>query len=205
MLEEKVEQLVLFIEKQELENSIQDPKLYDELFAAYLFLNDLWVSARLHINLRLIYLNSYRVNARYLWKRIPVAAKNGNQELEQMHKIFLHLCKNDIVELYKQIDNFKWSKSVAEIMYELKERIRMDAIDLIGQAYTSIFENVFAEMTNLTPEMIEDTCKRLNWEIQSGPSPRLILPKKPVIEKVSALNSEDQLQKLTSFVSFLEN
>lgn len=45
MLQEKLEQLVKMLEKQELENSIQssqfDPKLYHELFAAYLFLDDL--------------------------------------------------------------------------------------------------------------------------------------------------------------------
>lgn len=41
MLQEKMEQLVAFLEKQELENTIQDPKLYDELFAAYLYFNDL--------------------------------------------------------------------------------------------------------------------------------------------------------------------
>lgn len=147
----------------------------------------------------------YRVNARFLWKRIPVAAKNGNQELEQMHKIFQCLCKNDVVELYKLLDAFKWSKSVAEIMYELKEKVRMDTIDLIGRAYTSIFENVFGEMTNLTKDMIEDTCKRMEWEIQEGPFPRLILPKKPKADKICSLNAEDQLQKLTSYVSFLEN
>lgn len=146
-----------------------------------------------------------RVSARYLWKRIPVAAKSGNEELEQMHKIFLCLGKNDVVELYKLLDSFKWSKSVAEIMYELNEKVRMDTIDLIGRAYTSIFENVFCEMTNLSPDMIEDTCKRLKWEIQEGPTPRLILPKKPVSNKVSTLNAEDQLQKLTSYVTFLEN
>lgn len=41
MLQEKMEQLVAFLEKQEQENLIQDPKLYDELFAAYLYFNDL--------------------------------------------------------------------------------------------------------------------------------------------------------------------
>lgn len=134
-----------------------------------------------------------------------MAVKNGNQELEQMHKIFQCLCKNEVVELYKLLDNFKWSKCVAEIMYELKEKIRMDTIDLVGHAYTSIFENVFGEMTNFTQDMIEDTCKRLDWDIQDGPHPRLIFPKKPVGEKVSTLNAEEQLQKLTSYVSFLEN
>lgn len=41
MLQEKLEQLVAVLEKQELEDTIHDPKLYDELFAAYLFLDDL--------------------------------------------------------------------------------------------------------------------------------------------------------------------
>lgn len=41
MLQEKLEQLVKMLEKQELENSIHDNKLYHELFAAYLFLDDL--------------------------------------------------------------------------------------------------------------------------------------------------------------------
>lgn len=41
MLQEKLEQLVAILEKQELEETIQDPKLYDEMFAAYLFLDDL--------------------------------------------------------------------------------------------------------------------------------------------------------------------
>lgn len=92
-------------------------------------------------------------------------------------------------------------------MYELKEKVQLDNLQLIGYAYTSILENVFAEMTNQTPDMVTETCERLNWEIQTGevPFPRLILPKKPIVEKVAALDAEDQLHKLTSFVSFLEN
>lgn len=121
-----------------------------------------------------------------------------------MHKVYECLWKNEMVEFYKLID-YKWSTSVAEVMFELKEKIQMDNIQLIGYAYSSIHENVFAEMTNQPPEMINDTCKRMNWEIQDGPSPRLILPKKPVLEKVSALDAEDQLHKLTTYVSFLEN
>lgn len=41
MLQEKLEQFIKLIEKQELEDSIQDPKLYHELFGAYLFMDDL--------------------------------------------------------------------------------------------------------------------------------------------------------------------
>lgn len=90
-------------------------------------------------------------------------------------------------------------------MLELKEKIQMETVNLIGRAYTSIFENVFAEMTNLTPERVAETCKNLEWEIQDGPSPRLIIPKKPQVDKMAVLNAEEQLYKLTDLVSFLEN
>lgn len=91
-------------------------------------------------------------------------------------------------------------------MFELKEKVQASNIQLIGKSYTSIFENVFAEMTNNhTPEMVNEECKRLNWEIEEGPHPRLIIPKKQSVHESSVLDSEDQLKKLTYFVSFLEN
>ncbi|CAO1316911.1 unnamed protein product [Diamesa serratosioi] len=185
MLEEKIEQLVAMLEKQELEDSIQDPKLYHELFAGYLYLNDL-------------------NNARFLWKRIPAAVKAGNPEIEQMWKIHSCLWKNEIPEFYNLI-KFEWSVGVREVMFELKEKVQLETIHLVGRAYSSIFENVFAEMTNQTPEQIVDTCKNFNWEVQDGAFPRLIIPKKPVIEKISCLDAQDQLSKLTDYVSFLEN
>lgn len=41
MMDEKVTELVQMLEKQELETSNQDPKLYCELFSCYLYLEDL--------------------------------------------------------------------------------------------------------------------------------------------------------------------
>lgn len=60
-------------------------------------------------------------------------------------------------------------------------------------------------MLNQTPETVSDLCVSLGWEIQNGSYPRLIIPKKKDIEKVDTATAEDQLQKLTDFVSFLEN
>lgn len=60
-------------------------------------------------------------------------------------------------------------------------------------------------MLNQTPESLDELCKKLDWEIQSGAYPRLVIPKKKIVEKVDSATAEDQLQKLTDFVSFLEN
>uniref|UniRef100_A0A1Q3F911 Putative cop9 signalosome complex subunit 8 n=1 Tax=Culex tarsalis TaxID=7177 RepID=A0A1Q3F911_CULTA len=187
MFSEKIRQLTALLEKQELEapNGIVSIQLYSELFAAYLYQNDL-------------------CNARFLWKRIPQSAKNGHAELEQMYKVYQCLWNNDTAGFYKVI-NHDWSKHVSELMFELKEKIQQETVNLIGRAYSSIFENVFAEMTNQTPDMIDEMCRTLNWEIVQGPQPRLIMPKHPAADKPVVVSSEDQLQKLTDFVSFLEN
>lgn len=60
-------------------------------------------------------------------------------------------------------------------------------------------------MLNQTPEALNDLCKGRGWEIQNGSYPRLVIPKKPIVQKIDTATAEDQLAKLTDFVSFLEN
>lgn len=121
-----------------------------------------------------------------------------------MYKIFQCLWNNDTPGFYKEM-NFEWSKSVAELMFELKEKVQLETINLIGRAYSSISENIFGEMINKLPETIDETCKNLGWEIEVGARPRLIQPVKPGPDKIFHTTPEDQLQRLTEFVSFLEN
>lgn len=121
-----------------------------------------------------------------------------------MCKVYQCLWNNDLPGFYKEV-NYEWSRNVAETMFELKEKIQAESVNLIGRAYNSIFENVFADMTNQKPEVMVETCKNLGWEIVEGPAPRLIIPTKPAPENVVSTTSEDQLHKLTDFVSFLEN
>uniref|UniRef100_A0A6B2EGA7 Putative signalosome subunit 2 csn8 n=1 Tax=Phlebotomus kandelakii TaxID=1109342 RepID=A0A6B2EGA7_9DIPT len=187
MLPENIDQQIAALERQELEapNGVASLQLYTELFAAYLYKNDL-------------------SQARFLWKRIPQNIKGGNAELERMFTVLQCLWSNKNVEFYKAI-TYDWSKTIAKIMNDLKEKVQAETINLIGRAYSSIFENVFVDMTNYSPDAVTDTCKSLNWEIGDGPPPRLIIPKKPPVEKMAFTSCEDQLQKLTDFVSFLEN
>lgn len=85
------------------------------------------------------------------------------------------------------------------------EKVHQETVHLIGLAYSSIFEDCLCTMINQTPETIADTCTGLGWEIQDGPFPRLVIPKRPAPREIAGASSEDQLAKLTDFVSFLEN
>ncbi len=89
--------------------------------------------------------------------------------------------------------------------FRCADKVQEETINLVALAYSSIFEDYLCTMLNQTPEALNEICGTLGWEIQSGPYPRLIIPKKQVIEKMDSATAEDQLQKLTDFVSFLEN
>lgn len=78
-------------------------------------------------------------------------------------------------------------------------------MDLIGQAYTSIFENVLIEKADIPSEKIKEICESLNWKIEEINNSRLIIPKRKIQEKPINTSSEDQLLVLTDFISFLEN
>uniref|UniRef100_A0A336LN08 CSON012289 protein n=1 Tax=Culicoides sonorensis TaxID=179676 RepID=A0A336LN08_CULSO len=96
MLDEKIDQLVQMLEKQEMEATNISVTIYTELLAAYLYQGDL-------------------NNANYLWKRIPVSIKQGNRELERLQKIYRHLIDNDYPAFYRALD-FDWSRNIAEII-----------------------------------------------------------------------------------------
>lgn len=84
------------------------------------------------------------------------------------------------------------------------DRYQQETINLIGNAYSSIAEPTLAEMVNHSLETLPQLCKSLDWEIVEG-TPRHIVPKKPPTDRVAQTACEDQLRKLTEFVSFLES
>lgn len=86
-----------------------------------------------------------------------------------------------------------------------KDKVHEETINLVALAYSSIFEDCLCTMLNQTPETLNDLCEAHGWEIQAGNYPRLVIPKKKIVAKVDSATAEDQLQKLTDFVSFLEN
>lgn len=94
---------------------------------------------------------------------------------------------------------------MAELMTELREKIYQETITLIGLAYSSIFEDRLCDMIAQSPDVVGDTCQALGWTIEDGPYPRLVIPKRAPESEGEIAGAEEQLAKLTDFVSFLEN
>lgn len=120
-----------------------------------------------------------------------------------MYKVYQCLWNSNLIAFHKEI-KYEWSKAVAEVMFELVEKIQLETVNLIGRAYSSVFETNFADMTNQNPATIRETCMALDWDFEEFPV-KAIIPKKPLVGKEITTSAEDQLGKLTDFVSFLEN
>lgn len=84
----------------------------------------------------------------------------------------------------------------------LVEKARSRAVDLISQAYSTISLETVAQMTGLTPEVAGSACLERGWLIEADT--HMVHPIRPVQEEAGHTSSEDQLYKLTNFVSFLE-
>lgn len=185
MLDEKLDQLAALLEKQEMETTNVSPALYMELLAAYIYQGDY-------------------INANFLWKRIPAGIKANNKELERMHQIFRSLQDSDLPTFYKAME-FDWSRNTAEIMFELKNKVKTECINTVGRTYCTIFQSVLMNLANLSPEMVAETCQTMGWQVIAGADPIIVIPKPTEPPKMPLASAEEQLTMLTDFISFLEN
>ncbi|XP_044729676.1 COP9 signalosome complex subunit 8 [Chrysoperla carnea] len=187
------------LEKQELEawvqNNVPSVQVYAQLLAVYLYQNDL-------------------CNAKYLWKRIPQNVKNTHSELLQIWSVGQHMWKRDYQSTYSTLSTTTWPEYIKDIMKSLLDNVRERAINLIQQSYSSLSINAVSTMTGLTQDDIKNNIlSKYHWTLDTTDSNIIILP--TIQQQQSLINnnnnqtlttsSEDQLYKLTEFVSFLEN
>jgi len=82
-------------------------------------------------------------------------------------------------------------------------QVRSRALELVGSAYSSINIEDLAKHLGETPaQALASAASQPGWQLADG---NMVLPIKPAPLTGPALTSEDQLEKLTQFVSFLEN
>ncbi|EEB10874.1 COP9 signalosome complex subunit, putative [Pediculus humanus corporis] len=187
MLAANLEALAQNLEKQELENAASgatvSPQLYSQLLAIYLLQNDL-------------------NNAKYLWKRIPQSIKTTHPEIFNIWKVGQKMWQRDFPGIYEAL-NRQWSNDVAEIMQKLLEKTHQRAANLVATAYSSLSVDALAAFTGLSIEEAIQQGLDAGWQIDRETN--IVKPCRPVNNIVQVVSCEDQISKLTDFVSFLEN
>lgn len=88
-------------------------------------------------------------------------------------------------------------------VYSVLDVVRSRAVDLISQAYSSITLETVSAMTGLTPDICIPACVERGWTVEQDS--HMVHPVRQNVEPIGQTSSEDQLYKLTDFVSFLEN
>lgn len=182
---QNVDNLMVELETAELDlaDGFATSQIYSQLLAVYLLKNDL-------------------CQAKYLWKRIPAAVKNNCSDLHNIWTVAQKMWQRDWQGTHAAL-NFEWNMGVSEIMNALKERIRERAIALVENAYSSLDITTFSNMTGLSVTEAREILQEKGWNI-TGTTVRPVKVEKeePSIHETI---TEEQLNKLTQFVSFLEN
>nr|CAG4635109.1 EOG090X0F3A [Alona affinis] len=164
----------------------------------------------LHSQLLCIYLCNFDLcNAKFLWKRIPAQEKTVHPILAQIWEVGKKLWLKERNAVFALIRATQWPATIQPYMACLEDVYRQKSLQLIGKAYLSIQAASFAELVGYSdqPEEVEKLLERLQREQgwTCDVAARLIMPKRPAAPNVPLMRNEEQLQSLTSFVSFLEN
>ncbi|XP_013381777.1 COP9 signalosome complex subunit 8 [Lingula anatina] len=182
---EELTQLGKQLENQELESpgGVATPQIYGQLLTIYLVQNDL-------------------NNAKYLWKRIPAAVKSANPELGNIWTIGQKMWQKDFAGIYEAI-NKDWSDNLKPTMATLLESTRRRVFNLVAQAYSSVSGDQFAQMMGMTVEEAVQAAVSQDWKADA--QTRLVIPVRSAPQSETSVPSEQMLERLTDFVSFLEN
>ncbi|XP_061707242.1 COP9 signalosome complex subunit 8 [Cydia pomonella] len=180
------DKLCVDLEKQELEapTGVASPSTYAQLLVIYLYQNDL-------------------CNAKFLWKRIPQSITSSNPEITAIWAVGQKLWKKDLAGTYQALASYNWTEPVANIIRALEERVRERAFNLIGRSYNSISLDTVVSMTGLSRDAVLRACAERKWTLREDGV--TVDPTPPAQPAPLHTSSEDQLFKLTEFVSFLEN
>ncbi|XP_063994507.1 COP9 signalosome complex subunit 8 [Diachasmimorpha longicaudata] len=186
MVLNEVNKLIADLEKAELEaaTGAASVHVYSQLLAVYLHQNDL-------------------CNAKFLWKRIPDAAKTNCQELSQIWNVGQKMWQRDWPAVHTAL-NREWSDDVRDIMLALKENVRERAMSLVSEAYSSLDLSVLAGMVGQSLEDTKQSVLDRGWSLDDTTVKPCKIEKEQFTPSPTTL-TEDQLSKLTQFVSFLEN
>ena len=186
------------LERLELEGEDEpSPQLYAQLLSLYVLFGDL-------------------INAKLLWKRIPVPLKEQNPDLPAIWQVAVALIRRQPDQVYDLVTDREWPAYIRKIMSMVSSRTRERVLNFVSNAYSHIKLSDFQRLTGCksTEEAIE-LANTLTWPYDAASN--IVSPTKssnssnastPTDESfdcsLDSDYSQEQLHKLTQYVSFLE-
>ncbi|KAG5329162.1 CSN8 protein, partial [Acromyrmex charruanus] len=164
------------------------------------------ISAQAYMRLLAVYLHRNDLcNAKYLWKRISPDVKAAHEELGRVWTVGQCMWQRNWPAVHTAL-NVEWSEDVKDVMIALKDNVRERVMRLISKAYSSLNLTTMATMSGMSLDEVRQAAIDRGWIVDGT----IVQPRKQIDEEQYSQSdkiclTEEQLQKLTQFVSFLEN
>jgi COP9 signalosome complex subunit 8 len=155
------------------------------------------------------------IKAKFLWKRLPAQLKQNRtaeeSELVRLWNIAVLIIKRHHVQIFGLVNRYRIgnglqffsSQELNDLLCLLVEKTRDRLFELVTFAYTSISVDELAQLVGLSnEEVIRDSLKR-EWCMDDTKS--YLLPRAKTTTEVLHNPNREQMQQLTSLVSYLES
>ncbi|KAJ4456033.1 putative COP9 signalosome complex subunit 8 [Paratrimastix pyriformis] len=149
--------------------------------------------------LALLVLEDYN-NARYLWKRLPPAAKR-TRDLARAWMMGAALFKKDYPAFYAA-SNHAWNARCRVFVDRILETVRAKNAETIGRSYTVVSIGDIAPALGMTPDEALAFARTHGWEYDAAT--RMVKPVAPPPRVTAEAASLDLISNMTQYVIGLD-
>ncbi|KAL7125093.1 hypothetical protein ABFS83_14G092400 [Erythranthe nasuta] len=148
-----------------------------------------------------IYINDIN-SARFLWKKIPVAVKESQPELQAVWEIGQRVWMKDYGGVHEAIREFSWSAQTQGIVAAFSELYTKRMFELLVSAYSTISIQDTAVFLGMTEEDAANYAVQRGWTVDSESQTMTVRKHKVATEQKL---DPSKLQRLTEYVFQLEH
>lgn len=145
--------------------------------------------------------------ARFLWKRLPLAAKTMDAELVGVWAIGKFMWTGKRTEALRACgpqEGGGWSPQIAPAVAQLREALRAHSIALIGQHYAALTVADAAAMLDIAPEQLLAIAAEQSWQVRPGDGGGTLEPRPMPTQASIHEVGMGQLAQLTHLVAQLD-
>ncbi|XP_061988863.1 COP9 signalosome complex subunit 8 [Rosa rugosa] len=139
---------------------------------------------------------------RFLWKSMPSAVKDNQQEVQAAWKIGQKLWVRDYGGVYEAIRGFDWSQEAQGLVAAFSDLYTKKMFQLLQSAYSTISIQDTALFLGMNEDDARNYVRQQGWIVD--PASQMITVKKQPIITEQKLNPS-KLQSLTEYVFHLEH
>ncbi|CAA0812425.1 COP9 signalosome complex subunit 8 [Striga hermonthica] len=148
-----------------------------------------------------IYVNDIN-SARFLWKKVPSAVKEGQPEVSAVWKIGQKLWIKDYGGVHEAIREFNWTPQTREIVAAFSELYTKRMFDLLLSAYSTISIQDTAVFLGMKEDDATNYALGHGWTVD--PATQMLTVQKQAVANEQKLDPS-KLQRLTEYVFHLEH